>query len=69
LIFWGTLWGITGAFLCVPLTVILVIVMSNFDSTRWVAVLLSKTGVLRLLPEDGETGEEGSEEKEVRTEK
>jgi hypothetical protein len=50
LIFWGSLWGITGAFLCVPLTVILVIVMSNFESTRWVAVLLSKTGVLRFAP-------------------
>jgi len=69
LIFWGTLWGITGAFLCVPLTVILVIVMSNFDSTRWVAVLLSKTGVLRLPPEDGETEEEGSETGEVGSEK
>jgi predicted PurR-regulated permease PerM len=68
LIFWGTLWGITGAFLCVPLTVILVIVMSNFDSTRWIAVLLSKTGVLRLAPKDGETGEEGSENGEVGSE-
>jgi AI-2 transport protein TqsA len=44
LIVWGSLWGIVGAFLCVPLTVILVIVLSNFDSTRWVSILLSKTG-------------------------
>ena len=44
LIVWGSLWGIVGAFLCVPLTVILVIVLSNFHSTRWVSILLSKTG-------------------------
>jgi AI-2 transport protein TqsA len=47
LIFWGTLWGVTGAFLCVPLTVILVIILSNFEATRWVAILLSKTGTVR----------------------
>jgi AI-2 transport protein TqsA len=44
LIFWGTLWGIVGAFLCVPLTVITLMILSNFESTRWIAVLLSKTG-------------------------
>jgi AI-2 transport protein TqsA len=49
LIFWGTLWGITGAFLCVPLTVILAIVFSNFQATRWIAILLSKTGALQFI--------------------
>jgi AI-2 transport protein TqsA len=44
LIVWGSLWGIVGAFLCVPLTVILGIVLANFQSTRWVSILLSKTG-------------------------
>jgi AI-2 transport protein TqsA len=48
LIVWGTVWGVVGAFLCVPLTVILVIVMSNFESTRWVSILLSKTGKLHM---------------------
>jgi AI-2 transport protein TqsA len=47
LIIWGSIWGIVGAFLCVPLTVILVIVLSNFGSTRWVTILLSKTGEVR----------------------
>jgi AI-2 transport protein TqsA len=47
LIAWGSVWGIVGAFLCVPLTVILVIVLSNFKSTRWVSILLSKTGEIR----------------------
>ena len=46
LILWGTVWGVLGAFLCVPLTVIFVIVMSNFKSTRWISILLSKTGKL-----------------------
>jgi AI-2 transport protein TqsA len=48
LILWGTVWGVVGAFLCVPLTVILVIVMSNFRATRWVSILLSKTGRIHL---------------------
>ncbi len=47
LIIWGSIWGIVGAFLCVPLTVILVIVLSNFRATRWVSILLSKTGEIR----------------------
>jgi AI-2 transport protein TqsA len=48
LILWGTVWGIVGAFLCVPLTVVLVIILSNFRGTRWVSVLLSKTGKIHL---------------------
>lgn len=47
LILWGSIWGVVGMFLCVPITVILIIVMSNFDTTRWVAILLSKTGNVR----------------------
>jgi AI-2 transport protein TqsA len=49
LIIWGSIWGIVGAFLCVPLTVILVIILSNFRATRWVCILLSKTGEIRTL--------------------
>ena len=41
---WGGLWGLAGMFLCVPLTVILVIVCAQFDSTRPLAVLLSARG-------------------------
>lgn len=48
LLLWGMLWGIVGMFLCVPITVILVIILGNFDSTRWVAVLLSKEGQTRI---------------------
>lgn len=48
LILWGHLWGIVGMFLCVPITVILVIILSNFEKTRWVSILLSKSGSLRI---------------------
>jgi len=47
LILWGMLWGVVGMFLCVPITVIAVIIMANFSSTRWVSILLSKAGKLR----------------------
>lgn len=46
--FWGFLWGIPGAFLAVPLTLMLMIVCSQFENTRWVAVLLSNDGRPRL---------------------
>lgn len=41
LAFWGALWGIAGMFLCVPITVALMIILSQFPSTRAVAILLS----------------------------
>ncbi len=41
---WSGLWGIAGAFLAVPVTAIMVIVLSEFAGTRPVAVLLSRTG-------------------------
>jgi predicted PurR-regulated permease PerM len=41
---WGQLWGIAGAFLSAPLTVMLMIVLAQFDSTRWISVLLSSEG-------------------------
>jgi len=42
--FWGFLWGIPGAFLAVPLTLMLMIICGEFENTRWVAVLLSNDG-------------------------
>lgn len=44
LVIWGTIWGIPGMFLCVPLTSIIMIVFSHFPKTRPVAVLLSREG-------------------------
>jgi predicted PurR-regulated permease PerM len=44
LMVWGTIWGVIGMFLCVPIMVILMIVLANFEQTRPVAVLLSADG-------------------------
>ncbi len=41
---WTELWGVPGAFLAVPITAILTIVLSEFPGTRPIAVLLSKSG-------------------------
>lgn len=41
---WGTLWGIPGMFLCVPITVIIMIICSYFPASRPIAVLLSGNG-------------------------
>jgi predicted PurR-regulated permease PerM len=41
---WGAMWGIAGAFLAAPLTVMLMIVLAQFPKTRWIAILLSADG-------------------------
>ena len=41
---WGALWGVTGMFLSTPLTVALMLIMAQFDGTRWIAILLSEDG-------------------------
>jgi predicted PurR-regulated permease PerM len=42
--FWGLVWGVPGMFLSTPLTVTLMVVASQFESSRWVAILLSSDG-------------------------
>ncbi len=44
LILWGMMWGIAGMLLSVPITVILIIIMSEFKGTRPIAILLSRRG-------------------------
>lgn len=44
LTFWGALWGVTGMFLSVPITVIMIIALSHFEQTRPVAIMLSEKG-------------------------
>lgn len=43
---WGSLWGIPGMFLCVPIMVIFLIILSHFEATRPLAVMLSEGGEL-----------------------
>jgi AI-2 transport protein TqsA len=44
LAFWGTIWGVVGMFLSVPILVVVMIVCAHVPSWRWVAILLSKDG-------------------------
>jgi predicted PurR-regulated permease PerM len=44
--FWGTVWGLPGMFLAVPLMVMAGIVCAQFHGLRWIAVILSADGNL-----------------------
>jgi AI-2 transport protein TqsA len=41
---WGALWGVAGMFLSTPLTVACMVILAQFDGTRWIAILLSEDG-------------------------
>lgn len=41
---WGSVWGVAGMFLSVPIMVTLMIVLSHFPQTRPVAILMSQDG-------------------------
>ncbi|MDX2361819.1 MAG: AI-2E family transporter [Crocinitomicaceae bacterium] len=41
---WGSIWGVVGMLLSVPITVAMIIVMSQFPQTRSIAILLSEKG-------------------------
>lgn len=45
---WGAVWGIPGMFLCVPFTVIIMIICAYFPSTRPIAIMLSGNGQLTI---------------------
>lgn len=57
---WGLIWGIAGAFLAAPLTVMIMIVLAQFRSTRWIAIMLSENGrpTLYVAPDDEDEGDE-----------
>ncbi len=44
LVVWGAMWGTIGMFLSVPLMVILLIIFSQFESTKKLAILISGDG-------------------------
>lgn len=41
---WTAIWGLPGAFLSTPLTVVMMVILAQFQGTRWIAVLLSEDG-------------------------
>lgn len=44
---WGSIWGITGMILSVPITVIMVIIFSEFEQTKAIAIMLSDKGEIK----------------------
>jgi AI-2 transport protein TqsA len=44
LAFWGAIWGVSGMILSTPLTVMAMVVLAQFEGSRWIAVLLSSDG-------------------------
>ena len=44
LTFWGVIWGVTGAFLSTPLTVMAMAILAEFKGSRPIAILLSGDG-------------------------
>jgi predicted PurR-regulated permease PerM len=50
--FWGVLWGITGMLLSVPITVMMVIIFSQFNATRPLAIILSRDGDIKPMQDD-----------------
>lgn len=44
LVIWGSIWGVIGMFLCVPIMIILTIVLLEIPSTKRYAILLTKDG-------------------------
>ncbi len=41
---WGAIWGVIGMILSVPITVVTIIIFSQFEKTRSVAIMLSEKG-------------------------
>jgi AI-2 transport protein TqsA len=44
LMFWGLIWGTTGMIVSVPFTVVIIIILSEIEGTRPLAILLSEKG-------------------------
>jgi len=42
--FWGSVWGLLGMFLSVPITSIMMITLAQFPATRNIAILLTENG-------------------------
>ncbi|QFR38876.1 AI-2E family transporter [Candidatus Gracilibacteria bacterium 28_42_T64] len=48
LAFWGSLWGVVGMLLSVPIMVIINIILAKIPATRSIAILLSEKGELQI---------------------
>ena len=50
---WGALWGLAGMFLSTPLAVMAMIILAEFEGSRWIAILMSENGDPQGLDEAG----------------
>lgn len=50
---WGSIWGVAGMFLSVPITVMMLIVFAHFQRTRYLAIMLSGDGSLKFADDGG----------------
>lgn len=51
---WGLLWGLPGMFLSTPLAVMMMIILAEFEGSRWIAILMSENGDPQGLDEKGQ---------------
>jgi predicted PurR-regulated permease PerM len=49
LAFWWAVWGVIGMFISIPIMVIFLIIFSQFESTRPIAILLSQRGEIQSV--------------------
>lgn len=49
LAFWWAVWGVIGMFISIPIMVIFLIIFSQFESTRSIAILLSQRGDIQSM--------------------
>lgn len=49
LAFWGSVWGIVGAFLSAPLLTMIMVATAQHPATRWIAIVLSEDGKPKVL--------------------
>jgi predicted PurR-regulated permease PerM len=50
LMFWGSLLGVIGVILCVPLTISLKFAFESSKSARWIAILLGSENSTESMP-------------------
>jgi len=50
---WGLLWGLPGMFLSTPLAVMAMIILAEFNGSRWIAILMSENGDPQGLDSNG----------------